>query len=58
MTSRARRWGLGKMPDYLDRGDNQCLRMVQLEDWDNLETAAEYAALENVNGSFLSATAI
>ncbi|MWV27450.1 HpcH/HpaI aldolase family protein [Aurantiacibacter rhizosphaerae] len=52
-TSRAGRWGLGEMSDYLDRGDNQCLRMVQLEDWKNLEMAAEYAALENVNGIFI-----
>lgn len=52
-TSRAGRWGLGAMADYIARGDTQCLRMVQLEDWPSLEAAAEYAALEHVNGIFI-----
>jgi len=50
LTSRAGKWGLGSMPDYLARGDKQCLRMIQLEDWATLEAAAQYAALEHVNG--------
>ncbi len=53
LTSRAGRWGLGDMASYLDRGDSQCLRMVQLEDWQTLEAAAEFAALEHVNGIFI-----
>ncbi len=52
-TSRAGRWGLGEMSDYLERGDRHCLRMIQLEDWDNLTIAADYAALESVNGIFI-----
>ncbi|HTV78707.1 MAG TPA: aldolase/citrate lyase family protein [Steroidobacteraceae bacterium] len=52
-TSRAGRWGLGSVPEYLARGDGQCLRMVQLEDWATLEAAAEFAALEHVNGIFI-----
>ena len=50
LTSRAGRWGLGAIPDYVKRGDEQCLRMIQLEDWASLERAAEFAALEHVNG--------
>lgn len=41
------------MSDYLRRGDQQCLRMVQLEDWRSLENAARFAALEHVNGLFV-----
>lgn len=52
-TSRAGRWGLGDMADYLSRGDNQCLRMVQLEDWASLEAAADFAGLAHVNGIFI-----
>jgi len=52
-TSRAGRWGLGSIPDYLARGDRQCLRMIQLEDWETLEATAEFAALEHVNGVFI-----
>jgi 2-dehydro-3-deoxyglucarate aldolase/4-hydroxy-2-oxoheptanedioate aldolase len=53
LTSRAGRWGLGQMSDYLARGDEQCLRMIQLEDWDMLEAAANFAALEHVGGIFI-----
>ena len=52
-TSRACKWGLGSIPDYLKRGDEQCARIVQLEDWQTIEAAADYAALENVNGLFI-----
>jgi 2-dehydro-3-deoxyglucarate aldolase/4-hydroxy-2-oxoheptanedioate aldolase len=52
-TSRAGRWGLGDMGDYLERGDRQCLRMVQLEDWQTLEAAADFASLEHVSGIFI-----
>jgi len=52
-TSRAGRWGLTSLPDYLKRGDEQCLRMIQLEDWATLEAAAQFAALEHVNGVFV-----
>lgn len=53
LTSRAGRWGLGDISDYVERGDTQCLRMVQLEDWQTLEAAADFAALEHVNGIFI-----
>lgn len=52
MTSRAGRWGLSPMDEYLKRG-NATLRMVQLEDWNSLERAAEFAALEHVTGLFI-----
>ena len=52
-TSRAGKWGLGSIPDYLSRGDSQCVRMIQLEDWATLEAAAEFAALEHGNGVFI-----
>jgi 2-keto-3-deoxy-L-rhamnonate aldolase RhmA len=52
-TSRAGKWGLASIPDYLARGDGQCLRMIQLEDWATLEAAADFAALEHVNGIFI-----
>jgi 2-dehydro-3-deoxyglucarate aldolase/4-hydroxy-2-oxoheptanedioate aldolase len=51
-TSRAGRWGLGPLSDYLARGDDG-LRMIQLEDWQSLENAAAFATLEHVNGIFI-----
>ena len=51
-TSRAGRWGLAPLPEYLAR-EHECLRMIQLEDWASLERAAEFAALEHVNGVFI-----
>lgn len=52
-TSRAGRWGLLPMSDYVRRGNDECLRMVQLEDWDTLHQAADYLALPDVGGVFL-----
>ncbi len=52
-TSRAGRWGMVPMADYVARGDDECLRMVQLEDWASLEAAADYLALPHVNGVFV-----
>jgi 2-dehydro-3-deoxyglucarate aldolase/4-hydroxy-2-oxoheptanedioate aldolase len=52
-TSRAGRWSLMPLPEYLERGDQQCLRMIQLEDWVTLEASAQFAALEHVNGIFV-----
>jgi 2-keto-3-deoxy-L-rhamnonate aldolase RhmA len=52
-TSRAGRWALMPMAEYLKRGDEQCLRMIQLEDWATLEAAAQFAALKHVNGLFV-----
>jgi 2-dehydro-3-deoxyglucarate aldolase/4-hydroxy-2-oxoheptanedioate aldolase len=51
-TSRAGRWGLLPLPEYLQGGD-EALRMIQLEDWQSLERAAEFAALDHVNGIFI-----
>ena len=51
-TSRAGRWGLAPLPEDLAR-EAECLRMIQLEDWRSLERAAEFAALEHVNGLFI-----
>jgi 2-keto-3-deoxy-L-rhamnonate aldolase RhmA len=52
-TSRAGRWSLMPLPEYLKRGDEQCLRMVQLEDWATLESASKFATLKHVNGLFV-----
>jgi 2-dehydro-3-deoxyglucarate aldolase/4-hydroxy-2-oxoheptanedioate aldolase len=52
-TSRAGRWGLARITDYLRGGDEECVRMVQLEDWESLSRAADYAALPHVNGVFV-----
>ena len=52
-TSRAGRWGLMPMADYVKRGNDECLRMVQLEDWNNLQKAADYLALRDVGGIFV-----
>ncbi len=41
------------LPEYLKRGDEQCLRMIQLEDRATLAAAAQFAALEHVNGLFV-----
>lgn len=51
-TSRAGRWGLAPLPDYIGGGE-QVLRMIQLEDWASLERAAEFAELEHVGGVFI-----
>jgi 2-dehydro-3-deoxyglucarate aldolase/4-hydroxy-2-oxoheptanedioate aldolase len=51
-TSRAGRWGLAPLPEYLAR-EGECLRMIQLEDWQSLERAAEFAGLQHVNGVFI-----
>lgn len=51
-TSRAGRWGLLPLPEYLARGDAG-LRMVQLESWEVLQDAASYLALEHVSGVFV-----
>lgn len=52
-TSRAGNWGTGDMQAYLSRGDKQCARFIQLEDWQSLEAAADFAALDHVNGVFI-----
>jgi len=52
-TSRAGRWSMMSLPDYLRRGDEQCLRMIQLEDWASLEAVAQFAAIAHVNGLFV-----
>lgn len=51
-TSRAGKWGLLPVAEYVERGD-RCLRMVQLESWDVLQGAADYLALETVSGVFV-----
>lgn len=52
-TSRAGRWDMLPIEDYVRRGDGECLRMVQLEDWETLHVAADYLALPDVNGVFV-----
>lgn len=52
-TSRAGRWGTLPIGEYLRQGDRQCLRMLQLEDWDVMGRAADYLALPHVGGVFV-----
>ena len=52
-TSRAGRWGTIPVEDYVRAGDEQCLRMLQLEDWDVMGHAADYLALPHVGGVFV-----
>ena len=52
-TSRAGRWGTIPVEEYVRAGDEQCLRMLQLEDWDVMSRAAEYLALPHVGGVFV-----
>ena len=52
-TSRAGRWGTIPVEDYVRAGDEQCLRMLQLEDWDVMGRAADYLALPHVGGVFV-----
>ncbi len=52
-TSRAGRWGTIPVEEYVRAGDEQCLRMLQLEDWDVMSLAAEYLALPHVGGVFV-----
>jgi len=51
-TSRAGRWGLAPMADYIARGD-RCLRMVQLEAWEILQQAPAFLDVETVGGVFV-----
>jgi len=51
-TSRAGKWGMMPVADYVQRGDG-CLRMIQLESWDVLHDARDYLALETVSGVFV-----
>ncbi|MFB0612631.1 HpcH/HpaI aldolase family protein [Aurantiacibacter poecillastricola] len=52
MTSRAGRWGLGPMKDYVARG-RDIARIIQLEDWKSIEKAQSFASLPDVNGLFI-----
>lgn len=52
-TSRAGRWGTIPVEDYVRAGNEQCLRMVQLEDWDVMHHAPDYLALAHVGGVFV-----
>ena len=52
-TSRAGRWGTIPVADYVRAGDEQCLRMLQLEEWDVMGRAADYLALPHVGGVFV-----
>ena len=53
LTSRAGGWGTVSMPEYVARGDDECLRMPQLEDWEALNEVEAFAALDHVNGLFV-----
>jgi len=52
-TSRAGRWGLEPVEDYVRHGDERTCRIVQLEAWEVLERAGDYLALATVNGVFV-----
>lgn len=52
-TSRAGRWGMTPTGDYLARGRDATLRMVQLEDWEALDRVEAFVDVEEINGIFL-----
>ena len=52
-TSRAGRWGMVPMADYIERGRSATLRMIQLEDWDALEQVEAVVDVTEINGIFL-----
>lgn len=52
-TSRAGKWGMAPMADYLEKGRSQTLRMIQLEDLDAIERVEEFCDIAPVNGIFL-----
>src|SRR5690606_40692503 len=51
-TSRAGKWGLLPLADYLARGDS-CLRMVQLASSEALQQADRFLGVETVAGVFV-----
>ena len=53
ITSRAGRWGLDSIADYVAKGDAKILRAVQLEDPDALRDVAQIIAVDGVNAVFI-----
>lgn len=53
ITSRAGRWGLDSIADYVAKGNATILRAVQLEDPDALGDVAEIIAVDGVNALFI-----
>jgi len=53
ITSRAGRWGLDSVAAYVDRGNSQIVRALQLEDAGALAAAADMVAVEGVNAIFV-----
>ncbi len=53
ITSRAGRWGLKPLEEYLRDGDERVLRCVQLEDRQALEQVGAILDVEGVNAAFL-----
>jgi 2-dehydro-3-deoxyglucarate aldolase/4-hydroxy-2-oxoheptanedioate aldolase len=53
MTSRAGRWGLAQVADYLRHGNEGVLRCMQLEDRDVLESVERVLDVDGVNAAFL-----
>lgn len=53
ITSRAGRWGMRPIPQYIEEGDQRVLRAVQLEDPSALQDADAILAAEGVNAAFV-----
>jgi 4-hydroxy-2-oxoheptanedioate aldolase len=53
ITSRAGRWGQISSDEYRRRGEQEVLRVIQLEDRDSLADAERFLAIEGVNGVFI-----
>jgi len=53
ITARAGRWGRLSFPEYLNFGNDEVMRAVQLEDKESLEAADEILATPGLNGAFL-----
>jgi len=52
-TSRAGRWGLGTMAEYLEHGQNGIVRGVQVEDQGGLRVIDEIVAVEGLSALFI-----
>jgi 2-dehydro-3-deoxyglucarate aldolase/4-hydroxy-2-oxoheptanedioate aldolase len=53
ITSRAGRWGMRPIPQYVAEGDERVLRAVQLEDPAALQAAGDILGVDGVNAAFV-----
>lgn len=53
ITSRAGGWGLRSTPDYVDEGEAEVFRAVQLEDAGALKAAPDILSVDGINAAFV-----